>query len=243
MITRMGRPRRITTGGFVYHVLNRANRRARLFHKPEDYQAFLKILAEGLKRVPCRLLGLCLMPNHWHLVLWPTDNGQLSQLMAWITNTHVKRYRQHYHDRVGGHLYQGRFKSFPVQDDRHLLTLLRYDEANPLRSALARRAGDWPWSSFALRESASQNPADLQLHDWPVPRPADWAGIVEARWANDELSEIQKCTARGCPLGESTWVKATAQQLGLNSTLRKLGRPRTESMQVPVFKGVTYNGG
>ena len=148
----MGRARRVAAGGIVYHVLNRSNRRARMFHKPRDFDAFLKVIEEGLSRIPCRVLGLCLMPNHWHLVLWPHADGDLSRLLAWITNTHVKRYRQHYHDKVGGHLYQGRFKSFPVQDDGHLLTVLRYVEANPLRCGLSQRAREWPWSSCALRE-------------------------------------------------------------------------------------------
>ena len=80
-----------------------------------------------------RLLGFCLMPNHWHVVLWPFEDGDLSRYIGWVTNTHVKRYREHYHDRGAGHLYQGRFKELPVQDDYHLLTVLRYVEANPLR--------------------------------------------------------------------------------------------------------------
>ncbi|MDB5174368.1 MAG: rayT [Phycisphaerales bacterium] len=88
----MGRPRRLTAGGVVYHVINRANRRAKIFHKHRDYQAFIEIVAQGLERTPCRVLGLCLMPNHWHLVLRPHADGDLSRLMAWISNTHVKRY-------------------------------------------------------------------------------------------------------------------------------------------------------
>ena len=115
--------------------------------------AFLKILGEGMERVPCRVLGLCLMPNHWHLVLWPHADGDLSRLMAWISNTHVKRYRQHYHDRIGGHLYQGRFKSFPVETDDHLYTLLRYVERNPLRAGLVRKATNWRWSSLGKRHA------------------------------------------------------------------------------------------
>ena len=215
----------MTAGGVVYHVLNRANRRVRIFHKPGDYDAFLNVLAEGLQRVPCRLLGLCLMPNHWHLILWPTQDGQLSQLMAWVSNTHVKRYRQHYNDRIGGHLYQGRFKSFPVQEDAHLLTVFRYVEANPLRANLAQQAGDWPWSSFALRGRNVPLPGGLQLHEWPVPRPADWHQIVEARWKPEELHPLRVCLSRGRPFGQVAWVDQTARRLGLQATLRPTGRP------------------
>jgi putative transposase len=217
----MGRPKRAVAGGVVYHVLNRANRRARMFHKPRDYDAFLKLLVEALDRLPCRLLGLCLMPNHWHLVLWPHADGDLSNLMAWITNTHVKRYRQHYHDKIGGHLYQGRFKSFPVQEDRHLLTVLRYVEANPLRAKLAERAGEWPWSSYALRNA----PWKQWLSDWPLPRPEDWGDLVEARWSEPELAEMRTSVDRGRPFGEAIWIDQTAKKMGLSATLRPLGRP------------------
>ena len=82
----MGRARRVAAGGIVYHVLNRGNGRAGIFHKPGDYDAFLRVLAEGLERVPCRLLTFCLMPNHWHLVPWPHADGDLSRLLAWVTN-------------------------------------------------------------------------------------------------------------------------------------------------------------
>jgi putative transposase len=221
IILPMGRPRRLTAGGVVYHVLNRANRRTRIFHKPGDYQAFIKVVADGLEQVPCRVLGLCVMPNHWHLVLWPHGDGDLSRLMAWISNAHVKRYRQHYHDKIGGHLYQGRFKSFPVQEDSHLLAVLRYVEANPLRAGLAQRAGEWPWSSDALRRGAF---ASL-FSDWPLPRPADWSQWVEARWKEEELAHVRTSLDRGRPFGQDAWVNATAERLGLELTLRPRGRP------------------
>jgi putative transposase len=217
----MGRAKRVAAGGIVYHVLNRANRRATIFHKPRDYDAFVKLLGEGLQRIPCRILGLCLMPNHWHWVLWPHADGDLSRLTAWITNTHVKRYRQHYHDKVGGHLYQGRFKSFPIQDNGYLLTVLRYVETNPLRAKLALRAADWPWSSHAMRGG----PWGTLLSDWPLPRPADWSDCVEARWADVDGEQLRASIDRGRPFGDEGWVRSTAERLGLQSTLRAAGRP------------------
>jgi putative transposase len=162
------------------------------------------------------------MPNHWHLVLWPHGDGDLSRLMAWVTNTHVKRYREHYHDKIGGHLYQGRFKSFPVQENYHLLTLLRYVEANPLRAGLAERAGQWPWSTDGLLAGEY---APL-FSPWPLPRPANWSDLVEARWTDAELSQIRTSVQRGRPLGEETWTEQTARRLGLELTLRPTGRPK-----------------
>src|SRR5436189_3540964 len=132
----MARNPRIAPGGFVYHVLNRSVARLPLFETDDDYRAFLRVLAEAQTRHPTRLLGYCLMPNHWHLVLWPRADGDLSRFMHWLTMTHTQRWR-HHRRLVGlGPLYQGRFKSFPVQTDAHLLVLLRYVERNPLRANL-----------------------------------------------------------------------------------------------------------
>jgi putative transposase len=217
----MGRPKRVTAGGLVYHVLNRGNRRARIFLKPQDYAAFLDAIVEGLDRHPTEVLGLCLMPNHWHLVLCPKEDGDLTRFVGWVTNTHVKRYRQHYEDKVGGHLYQGRFKSFPVQNDSYLLTVLRYVEANPLRCGLGLHAEDWPWSSFSLREKS----AGSFLSPWPVARPVDWKSLVEARWSEPELAQIRRSADRGSPFGEAGWAESTAIRLALQSTLRAPGRP------------------
>jgi len=135
----MSRAKRITLGGYAYHVLNRANGRLRMFHKDGDFLAFEQILAEGIARYSMRLCGYCTMSNHWHLLLWPVNDGELSEFMRWITLTHTQWFHAS-HGTVGiGHLYQGRFKSFPVQDDAHYLTVMRYIEANPLRAGLVKR--------------------------------------------------------------------------------------------------------
>jgi putative transposase len=106
------------------------------------------------------------MPNHFHLALWPQADGDLSDYMMWLLTAHVRRYHKHYHS--SGHVYQGRFRSFPVQEDDHLPTLLRYIERNPLRAGLVERAQEWRWSSAALNPC----PAAPLLDAGPVHRPA-----------------------------------------------------------------------
>ena len=138
----MPRTARACSGGYTYHILNRGNARATVFHKPDDYEAFVDMMAEASVRTPMRILAYCLMPNHFHLALWPRDDGDLSRWMHWLMTTHVRRYLRHY--RSSGHVWQGRFKAFPTQEDEHLLTLLRYIERNPLRARLVGRAEDWP---------------------------------------------------------------------------------------------------
>ena len=104
-----------------------------VFRKPGDFAAFVTILEEGRQRVKMRILAYCLMNNHWHIVLWPREAGDLSKFVQWISSTHVRRWREHRENVGKGHLYQGRFKAFPVQSDAHLLDVLGYVEANPLR--------------------------------------------------------------------------------------------------------------
>src|SRR5205823_2191462 len=127
-------------------------------HKHGDFAAFVKLLREAGERTPVRLLAYCLMPNHFHLVLWPRADGDLSDYMRWLLTAHVRRYHQHYHS--SGHVYQGRFRSFPIQEDDHLLTVLRYAERNPVRAGLVERAQDWRWSSAALDRGPEPPPLD-----------------------------------------------------------------------------------
>ena len=199
----------------------------RLFHKAEDYQAFERVLAEGLERYPVELLTYCVMPNHWHLVVRPKTDEALGRWMGWVGVTHVRRHHEHYHRRGGGHLYQGRFKSFPVSSDEHFLTLCRYVEANPRRAKLVDRAEQWRWSGLWRR----RRPPDLPLTEWPVRRPADWIARVNRGLTPDVLTSLRECVQRGRPLGEPSWVQATADRLGLGFTLRGPGRPRARRNQ------------
>src|SRR6266496_6599731 len=174
MLRHMPRRKRSVEPGLIYHVLNRGNDRKQLFFKPTDYLAFLRLLVEGLKHAQVEVLAYCLMPNHWHLVLRLKGEQDLSKYLGWVTNTHAKRYREHYHTRGFGHVYQGRFKSFAVQEDFHLLVALRYVEGNALRAGLVERAQDWLWSSIAA--SPPTEVAGL-ISSWPIDRPPNWIDI------------------------------------------------------------------
>ena len=130
----------------VFHVINRANARARIFGNDGDYAAFERVMWETLARQPMRILGYLIMPNHWHLVLWPEHDGDLAKFMQRLTVAHVRRWHLHRKTVGCGHLYQGTYKSFPVETDEHLLTVLRYGERNALRAGLVERAEEWRWS-------------------------------------------------------------------------------------------------
>jgi putative transposase len=223
----MARRARSSAGGEVFHVLNRGNCRMNIFTKPGDYAAFIKILEEGRRRTDMRVLAYCLMSNHWHLVLWPRRAEDLSRFMQWISTTHVRRWREQ-RDKVGeGHLYQGRFKSFPVQDDHHLLTVMRYAEANPLRAKMVEKAEAWRWSS--LGRGTARDGTRLELEPWPVNRPADWLATVNEPISSPQLEKLRLSVNRGQPYGSDPWTVKIARRLGIESSLRNPWRPKKET--------------
>lgn len=224
-LTRMGRPHRAAEGGYVYHVLNRANAGMTIFEDDGDYEAFENVLAEAIERSGTRLLAYCAMPNHWHLLVWPRKDGELSRFVGWLTLTHTQRWHAHRRSAGSGHVYQGRFKSFPIQEDEHFYTVARYVERNPRRANLVRRAEQWRWGSLYrwLRgNSASQS----LLTAWPLPRKAGWADHVNTPLTEAELDAVRRSVDRGRPFGDSAWTGRTIRRLGLESTDRPRGRPK-----------------
>jgi putative transposase len=221
----MPRRPRVTPGGFVYHALNRSVARLPLFQKDGDYDAFERVLAEALQEHPTRILASGVMPNHWHFVLWPRADGELTAFLRWLTHTHTMRWHTHYHTAGTGHLYQGRFKAFPIQEDDHLYTVLRYVERNPLRAGLVARAGQWRWSSL-WRRQRGDGPQQALLHPWPVPLLEDWEAWVNQPQTEGELAAVRQAVVRGSPFGSPSWQERTARRLGLEFTLRPRGRPK-----------------
>ena len=221
----MPRPPRADEAGGLYHALNRGNARAPIFRKDADFEAFERILAEGLERYDVQLFAFQLLSNHWHLVLRPTHDGEMSRFMRWVTATHTMRYHAHYHSSGEGHVYQGRFKSFPVQDDEHFFTVCRYVERNALRAELVERAEDWRWGSL-WRWLQKSEPEPALLSPWPLPRLPRWVERVNEPLTDDELAAIRTSAKRGSPYGEASWIESSVKRLGLESTLRPRGRPQ-----------------
>ena len=224
----MPRRPRVAPGGMVFHVLNRAVARLPLFEKDGDYAAFETVMAEAMQKHPTRLLGYQVMPNHWHMLIWPRKEGELTAFVRWLTHTHTMRWHAHFGTSGTGHLYQGRFKSFPVETDEHFYTVMRYVERNALRANLVTRAEDWRWSSLWRRQRGNRAQKSL-LHAWPVSRPRNWLETVNRPLTEAELKAIRRSVRRGCPFGKSQWQVRTANKLGLEWTMRPRGRPRKTS--------------
>jgi putative transposase len=224
----MARPTRQIEADGYYHVLNRGNGKMTLFHKPGDYEAFVRILSEGVNRYRVEILAWCLMSNHWHLLLRPREDEVLSDLMRWIGVTHVRRHHEHHRTRGGGHVYQGRFKSFPIQNDLHFLTVARYVEGNPLRAGLVKRAEQWEWSSLGRNES--KRPA-VPIGRWPVERPENWREVVNELLSASDLGQLRTSVERGRPFGSERWITLAVKRLNLLNSIRGVGRPRKERNQ------------
>ena len=210
--------------GVVYHVLNRRVMRLSIFEDDGDYLAFERVLAQSLDRDDSpRLLSYCLMPNHWHLVVKAAKRTNLSTWMQWITVTHTHRWHANRHTTGQGPLYQGRFKSFPVQMDDHFLKLCRYVEANASRAKLVKLAQKWKWGSMYSRKDKKAL-LNAWLSQWPVGRPRNWSALVNHKMHESDTKLMRHSIMRGTPLGADRWKMRMAAKLGLNTTLRPRGR-------------------
>ena len=219
----MPRVARLAPGGFVYHVLNRGVGKMTLCATPQDFQAFQGCLLDTLEVVPMRILAYCVMSNHWHLLLWPRQDGDLARFMLRLTITHVRRWLEYRHEVGSGHVYQGRYKSFPIQDDGHLLTVCRYVERNPLRAGLVKSCGQWPYSSAGQ----ARLPAEwrVPLTDLPVARRKDWAIWLDEPQTAAEEQAVGACLKTGVPFGAGPWKGRFATKFGWRDPLQR-GRPR-----------------
>jgi len=216
----MPRTARSLVAGGHYHLINRGNDRSAVFRQPAEYLSFLRLIDDAQQRVPLTLLAACLMPNHFHLVVATHGDRDISRWMQWLLTTHT--HRHHVRGGTSGRVWQGRFKAFPIEQDRHLLTVMRYVERNALRSGLVERAEHWRWSSLSWRLGNSLGP---RLSPPPIRLPRDWAGRVNEPQTPAELEALRACVNRQRPYGDDCWVAETAGRLGLESSRRPLGRP------------------
>ena len=219
----MGRAPRADVAGGIYHALNRGNARHDIFFKPQDFEAFERIVAEALSKFSVNLIAYQWMTNHWHMLLSPETDGGMGAFIRWITLTHTQRYHAHHRTTGYGHVYQGRFRSFPVQDDDHFHTVCRYVERNALTANLVEKAEDYSWGSLHNWLSSD---SPIKLATWPVRRLPRWVERVNRALTEKELKAIRHCVSRGKPYGNEKWTTKTVKKHGLESTMRPRGRSK-----------------
>ena len=217
----MPRTSRSLVAGGHYHVISRGNNRSRLFEDRCDYDAFVGLFRQAQQRTRLSLLAACVMPNHVHLVVAQRGAGDISRWMHWLLTTHS--HRHHLGRETSGRVWQGRFKAFPIQQDAHLLKVMRYVERNPLRARLVERAEDWAWGSLAWRHHGDWQ--DL-LATPPLELPSDWLTWVNAPQTREELVELRACVNHQRPYGNEMWSSSELQRWAPQVAKRRRGRPR-----------------
>ena len=217
----MPRPPRLMYADQYYHVLNRANQKATVFHGPADYDAFVRLMSRAQEQVALSVLAVCLMPNHVHLVVRPAADKDVTKWMHWLFTTHSRHYNDKY--QKVGHVWQGRFKAGVAQCDQHLLTVARYVERNALRSKIVGTAEDWPWGSLQWRLTSKP---PFELAQMPMPLPPWWKDFVNQPQTAAELAEVRLSVNKQRPFGDPEWVKEQARAADLEQSLASPGRPR-----------------
>jgi putative transposase len=225
----MGRLPRAIEDGLVYHAINRGSNRGVVFADDSDYVAFLQALAATKERYPLQLFGYCLMTNHFHLLLRPEPGQSISRILQSLTVTHTWRYHQRHH--TSGHVWQGRFKSPLIQDDMHLLVVLRYIEANPLRARMVADPAGYRWSSFPHHGLGRDDRLLSTFPEWEElgrtepERRKRWRAKVRGVQDEAELTSVRQSLPTGRPLGAPDWIERMAKRLGIDWNPRRRGRP------------------
>jgi putative transposase len=221
----MPRLARVDVGGEIYHVINRANGRMQIFDSPHDCQLFEKILYDTKELTGMRILAYVVMPNHWHLVLHPHNDGDLGLFMQRLANVHTRQVHAHTHTIGSGHLYQGRYKSFIVDTDAYLLTLIKYVERNPVRAKLTGRCEDWKWGSAWRRITGTKEQQKI-LDTPPTLFPRSYTKWINTPDEDEDVLTIRQSVNKGVPYGRERWVDAMVSKHNLHTTLRAPGRPK-----------------
>ncbi|MEK7128747.1 MAG: transposase [Patescibacteria group bacterium] len=221
----MPRNARVDVGGEVYHVINRANGRLRIFNKDEDYQLFEKLLLETKELIGMRILAYELMSNHWHLVLYPKNDGDLGAFMHRLSNAHTRKVHARTNTNGSGHLYQGRYKSFLVDSENYLLAVIKYVERNAVRAKLVRRCEDWQWGGAWRRVHGTTEQKKL-LDRIPTSLPDDYTKWINASERPDNLDAIRISVNKSVPYGRAGWIEKMVLKHHLESTLKSPGRPK-----------------
>ena len=221
----MARAARVDVGNHVYHVINRANGRLQIFTNDSFYRDFEYLLSEACELYGVRILAYVLMPNHWHLLLYPKNDGDLATFMGWLSSAHTRRYHSQTKTIGAGHLYQGRYKSFLVEDDVHLLTVLKYIERNPVRAKLSKSPEAWQWGSAHRRLKGSSKERKL-LSASPTPLPHNYRSWINYAEPAEELNQIRLSVQKGVPYGGESWRDSMIRKHALDHTTRGAGRPK-----------------
>jgi putative transposase len=221
----MARQPRVDVPNIPYHVINRAVGRLKIFTSEKDYQLFVDLLTEAREKTGMNIFAFTIMPNHWHLVLFPENTGDMKRFMHLLTNAHTRKVHTITKTTGTGPLYQGRYKSFMINDDVHLLTVIKYVERNPVRAGITKLVEDWKWGSGRIRRYGTAKQKQL-LSEGPTVLPRNYYSWVNAADKEDVIKQLRTSVNKGTPFGSDDWVNTMVDTHHLGATLRGSGRPK-----------------
>lgn len=222
----MARISRVVVPGIPHHVTQRGNRRQETFFCNEDYQAYIEIMAKWCSRCKVDIWAYCLMPNHVHMIAVPRNGDSLWRAVG---ETH-RRYTLRINFRRGwrGHLWQGRFASYPM-DENYTLAAARYMELNPVRAGLAERPEAYRWSS-ALAHLSGKDDALVKVGGL-LDIAGDWRDFLSNVVPDQELRQIRRHERTGRPLGNADFIATLEKTLDRVLRRRKPGPKRKAENQ------------
>lgn len=226
----MPRRPRLILPGVPLHIIQRGNNRQACFFADEDYRFYLEWLAEYATKTGCQIYAYVLMTNHVHLLLSGATSSSAGDLMKALGQRYVQYANRTY--QRSGTLWEGRFRSCLIQEDRYLLSCQRYIELNPVRAGMVEHPADYPWSSFRGNAQGAENPLlsphslYLALGANEQDRLAAYRELFRHELEPDEVNAIRKATNGNFALGNKRFADQVAAMIGRRVTPGKSGRPR-----------------
>lgn len=212
-----------------HHVIQTGNNEQTVFHDDDDCLAFLGWLRAAAKTWKVQIHAYVLMPNHLHLLVTPTDEDGLGQMMQWIGRYYVPYFNQKYSR--SGTLWNGRYKTSLIDADAYFMLCSRYIESNPVRSGLVSRHEDYRWSSYCHHAGIRpdgliiDHPKFWALGNTPFEREAAYVALFERVITSDEIASISKALLKGWPLGSEQFKTALQSKVKRRVLPAKRGRP------------------
>jgi len=222
----MPRRARVVIPNIAHHAIQRGNYQQYVFEKEEDFRTYLYLISQYSKIHQLKIHAFCLMNNHVHFIITPTDQNGLAELFKSV-HARYSQYKNLQKRRLG-HLWQGRFYSCMLSD-QHLLRAIRYVEMNPVRAKMVRKPWDYVWSSTRQHLKMERKPIiETVLHDQSKEGGLNWSNWKEYLLLDDfEMTkDIRNKTQKGLALGSLDFIIGLEKKLGVDLRELKAGRPR-----------------
>jgi len=219
----MARIARVVIPEFPHHIIQRGNRRQKVFFNEDDYSEYLKLLNNYSRRFKVDILAYCLMPNHIHLIATPLKDGNLAQAIGETHRNYTRRIN--FREKWRGYLWQGRFSSY-VLDERYLLAVTRYILLNPVKAAIAKKPWDYRWSS--TRHHMMIDNDSLVKDNLLRGLIRNWKDFLNTVSGDDDIGLFQLHERTGRPLGNNTFIEKLESLLKIKLKKKRAGRPKKE---------------